>query len=227
MCETHDYYEMLLAIYCMNFIVEIHMRADICFLIDSSHSKFTSVPWHWNYIKTLLKFGVGKFKIGSAGLRVALVSFSKTANVILKLNSENTVEGVSQRIDTLQYHGGSRRLAAGLFAVNHVVFRSVNGDRPDAPNIVILILSGRATGNSRYAETYAKEAKDNGVKIIGLGIDIFDIGELNTIASPPTSRTVFQVKELNEIKNIFFKALAETRRPVGKTTLFNYDILAR
>ena len=210
----------------MNFIVEIDMRADICFIIDSSYSKFTSVPGNWNYIKTLLKFGIAKFKISSAGLHVALVLFSNKGEVKLKLNEENTLEGVSKRIDALRYHGGRRRMAAGLYLMNKVVFRRENGDRPDAANIVVLVTCGRSTLKSSYAEWYANEAKDKGVKIIGIGLDKFDIGELNTIASPPTSRTVFQVKKLNEIEDIFFKALAETRRPLGKTTLFNYDLWA-
>ena len=201
--------------YSQVIFVEIEKRADICIIIDSSRSRFSHHRNNWNRIKTELKRGVSRLKISSDGNRVALVLTSTKPYVILKLNTENTLDGILRKIDTLRYLGGSRNMAAGLYLVNHVVFRPENGDRPDAENIVILIMCGRSKVNSRYAVMYAKEARDTGIRISAIAITTFDIGELNTVASPPIRKTVFQVNSADELYGAFLKAFGETGRPTG------------
>ena len=155
---------------------------------------------------------ISRFMISSDGARIAVVIFSSRAYVKLKLNEEDTVEGVLQRIDTLPFLGESRNLAAGLYAMNHIVFQPKNGDRSDADNIVFLITCGRSTAN-RDTMLYAKEAKDNGVKIIAIAVTIFDISELFTVVSPPLQQTLFRVIKVTQLVFYIDKVVVEISRP--------------
>ena len=156
-------------------------------------------PNKWNIVKAFVKQVISQYNISSGGVRIAVVLFSTKAYVKLKLNEEHTVEGVLRRIDTLPHLGGSGNMAAGLYAMNNIVFQPKNGDRSDADNIVILMTSGRSTAN-RDTLLYAKKAKDKGVKIIGIGIGITksDQGELFAVVSSPRVQFIFVVRTVNE-----------------------------
>ena len=157
---------------------------------------------------------ISRFLISSDGVRIAVVIFSSRAYVKLKLNEEDTVEGVLQRIDTLPFLGESRNMAAGLYAMNHIVFQPKNGDRSDADNIVILMTSGTSTVK-RDTQRYAKEAKDNGVKIIGIGIGIAksDQGELFTVVSPPVDQSIFVVRTVTKLIYILHQVVVVISHP--------------
>ena len=156
---------------------------------------------------------ISRFMISSDGVRIAVVIFSSRAYVKLKLNEKDTVEGILQRIDTLPFLGKSRNMAAGLYAMNHIVFQSENGDRSDADNIVILITSGRSTAN-RDTLLYAKEAKDKGVKIIGIGIGIAksDQDELLAVVSPGY-QSVFYVRTVTKLVYVIHKVVVVISHP--------------
>ena len=155
---------------------------------------------------------ISRLMISSDGARIAVVIFSSTAYVKLKLNEEDTVEGILRRIDTLPHLGGSRNMAAGLYAMNNIVFQPKNGDRSDADNIVILMTSGRSTAN-RDTLVYAKTAKDNGVKIIAIGITTFDTSELFTVVSQPIQQTLFRVIRVTKLVVYIDKIVVEISRP--------------
>ena len=171
-------------------------------------------PKKWNLVKSFVKQVISRYKISSGGVRIAVVLFSTKAHVELKLNEEHTVEGVLRRIDTLRHLGGSRNMAAGLYAMNHIVFQPKNGDRSDADNIVILMTSGTSTVK-RDTQRYAKEAKDNGVKIIGIGIGIAksDQGELFTVVSPPVDQSIFVVRTVTKLIYILHQVVVVISHP--------------
>ena len=194
--------------------VGIKKRADICFIIDSSSDIIAHDPNNWNRVKMFVKQIISQFIISSDGVRIAVVLFSTKAYVSLKLNEEHTVERILQRIDTLRHLGGSRNMSGGLYLMNHVVFRPENGDRSDADNIVILITSGTSTVK-RDTQRYAKEAKDNGVKIIAVAITRFDQTELFTVVSPPPKQTLVYVVSVTKLVYILHKVVIRIARPPG------------
>ena len=162
----------------------------------------------WDIVKTFVKDVISGIHISSGGFRIAIVLFSTKAYVKLKLNEGYPAERVLQRIDALRHLGGSRNMSGGLYLMNHVVFRPQNGDRSDADNIVILITSGRSTAN-RATLLYAKKAKDNGVKIIGIGTSKSDGGELSMVVSPPTHQTLFYVRTVTKLVSIKRRIVTE------------------
>ena len=192
---------------------EIKRKSDICFVIDSSTAMVAHDPLNWNRVITFVKEVIARFKISRDGVRIAVVIFSSSGYVKLKLNEEYTVGGVLRRIDTLPHLGGSRNLAAGLKQMNEVVFRTENGDRPGAANFVIVITCGTSTVTSGQSELYAKKAKDKGVKIIAIGITKFDRGELFKIASPPLKETLFYVINFPKLGTLLPKVVKETSHP--------------
>ena len=168
-------------------------------------------PKKWNLVKSFVKQVISRYKISSGGVRIAVVLFSTKAHVELKLNEEHTVEGVLRRIYTLRHLGGSRNMAAGLYAMNHIVFQPKNGDRSDVENIAILLTSGTSTVK-RDTQRYAKEAKDNGVKIIGIGIGIAksDQRELYTVVSP---QSIFVVRTVTKLIYILHQVVVVISHP--------------
>ena len=168
---------------------------------------------NWNRVITFVKEVISRFKISRDGVHIAVVIFSSSGYVKLKLNEEYTVEGVLHRIDSLPHLGGSRNLAAGLNQMNEVVFRPENGDRPGADNFVIVITCGTSTVNSGQTELYAKKAKDKCVKIIAIAITKFDWGELFKIASPPLKETIFYVVNFAKLGGVLPKVVKETSHP--------------
>ena len=194
--------------------VEIKNRADICFIIDSSSNIIAHDRNNWSRVKAFVKQVISQFTISSDGVRIAVVLFATKAYVELKLNEEHTVERILQRIDTLRHLGGSRNMSGGLYLMNHVVFQPHNGDRSDVDNIVILITSGRSTVN-RDTLLYAKEAKDNGVKIIGIAITIFDQTELFTVVSPPVKQTLVYVVSVTKLVYIVHKVVIQIASHAG------------
>ena len=194
--------------------VGIKKRADICFIIDSSTNIIAHDPNNWSRVKAFVKLIISQFIISSDGVRIAVVLFSTKAHVSLKLNEEHNVERILRRIDTLPHLGGSRNMSGGLYLMNHVVFRSENGDRPDADNIVILITSGRSTVN-RDTLLYAKEAKGKGVKIVAVAITIFDQTELFTVVSPPVKQTLVYVVSVTKLVYFVYKVIIQIANPPG------------
>nr|KAG5701828.1 hypothetical protein BaRGS_019039 [Batillaria attramentaria] len=85
------------------------------------------------------------------------------------------------------------------------VFTEANGDRPDVPNVAVIITDGNSGTDVTGP---AQNARDAGIKLLAVGVGSgIDTSELNLIASDPDSENVFQVDDfvvLNDtLKNLW------------------------
>jgi len=159
-----------------------------------------------------------------------LIVYSSAAYVKLKLNEEDTADGIFKRIDSLPHLDGHTNTAGGLYLANHVIFKPKNGDRPGVANIVILLTDGVSNIDTDKTVPYAEEAKRNGVKMITIGVsNNVDKKELKAIASQPHKYTIFHVSKLEALTLALEAVVGEACfvkgsriypvLPLGKTTI--------
>ena len=63
------------------------------------------------------------------------------------------------------------------------MFTPSGGDRPEAPNVVIVVTDQDSTADVDKVPEAAQKLKDSGAKIFTAGIGLDDDGELGSIAS--------------------------------------------
>jgi len=72
------------------------------------------------------------------------------------------------------------------------MFTASNGDRGDANNVMVIISDGVDNVERSLTVPYAVDARNNGIYIVTLAVGMLtDTVKLNSIASPPTSKSVF------------------------------------
>ena len=74
-------------------------------------------------------------------------------------------DAINAKIDALPYLDGNTNTSGGLYYMNTEIFKTSNGDRPNVDNIAIVITDGQSTWDTHLTGPYAKEARDNGVKV--------------------------------------------------------------
>jgi len=72
------------------------------------------------------------------------------------------------------------------------MFKTSNGDRGDANNVMVIITDGVDNVERRLTVPYAVDARNKRIYIVTLAVGMLtDTVMLNSIASPPTSKSVF------------------------------------
>ena len=95
------------------------------------------------------------------------------------------------------------------------VFVASNGDRPNVPNVAIVLTDGNSNINTDLTAPTAIAARNRGVHIIvfGVGTDV-NVYELRNIASAPVNQTVFVVstwKDLPLLKDGMISATCDSK----------------
>lgn len=82
--------------------------------------------------------------LGPRGIQIALVLFSTNAQVIFRLNQFTTDKApMIAQVQAVPYLAQQTDIAAAFRLIQSDVFVQANGDRPEAPNVIIIITDGR------------------------------------------------------------------------------------
>ena len=168
-------------------------------MLDSS----TSVGQD-NYAK-MLKFCkdfLHAANIDSGDVRVGVVSYSTKVTVEFNLNEYKNRKDLNEAIDNIPWRYGSTNTADGLLSMHDVMFTAANGDRPNVPNIAVVITDGVSNINSRRTIPEAEAARKKGIHIYTIGIGLTDMREVNGIASRPASENAFAVQNFDELEGL-------------------------
>lgn len=65
--------------------------------------------------------------------------------------------------------GGNTNTSGSLWLMMDQVFTEENGDRPDVPNIAIMVTDGKATWDTQFTIPYAEEARAKGIEVCKKG----------------------------------------------------------
>jgi Mg-chelatase subunit ChlD len=140
--------------------------------MDSSGSIAFDSPLNWGRMKEFLKSVTGQLytKVASeSDLHVGVVVYSTDATVAFGLSVGVNKASVYSQIDNLQYTGGSTNIAGGIELARTSVFNNP-GDRPNVPNVLVLITDGQATVRQSETLDQATSAKNNKIFIVSVGI---------------------------------------------------------
>ncbi len=169
---------------------------DICFIVDSSGSiRDNNKPGqtdNWQLILNFVNSVIDRIEVGSRQSRVGLVKFSTDAIRMFRLDEYDNRLDLQRVVRRQQYIGGRTNTADGLRITRELCFGSANGDRPEAPNVAILVTDGVPTEPTpdNYARQRAEEEgnrlKNSGVKVYTIGVtNAIDEALLKQLSSPP------------------------------------------
>ena len=177
---------------------------DLLFLLDESGSVGNdSHQLGLQFMDSVISF----YDISPDSTRVAVISFSSSANVEFDFDDHSTLEQLQNAIRGISYNSGytytalALKLAAELFNDP-----SNSGARPISagiPRVVVLITDGRSNGYSIIQPAMNLQAA--GVTVYSIGIGNYNLNELLFIASYPDSDHVFLLQSYTDA--VFFTQL--------------------
>jgi len=124
----------------INVIAETGYKVDVIFVVDESWSVRTD---DFNLTKMFLTQLVGRLD-SDCRPRVGLVTYSTDVDTAeaFNLSAHSSVADVQSAIDSLSYSGGHTYTHLALEYVRTVMLTSAAGDRPDVPNVVVVLTDG-------------------------------------------------------------------------------------
>jgi len=134
---------------------------DVVFLIDCGPDISDA---HWNLVRTLSwDIAANYLHPSTYGTHVALVQFGGNASVIYGLSP---VLIIKDRPEILQ---AGRNFSEGIRTVRRLVLNNKGGDRPEVPDVIVLITRG-LSDDRNDAVIEASRVKSDGIRIITVGI---------------------------------------------------------
>lgn len=170
---------------------------DVVFALDGSGSIGAAI--FLKYIEFLRAVVTGL----NDGTRVGVLIFSDSWKILFQLNTFDDKQYIINALYAY-YPGGTTNTAGAIQQVREGMFTAANGDRPDVPNILVLVTDG--ISNDRNATIgQAILTRNAGISIITVGVgvgDQIDPNELEGIASYPTTSNFIPVENENSFMRI-------------------------
>ncbi|XP_057304151.1 uncharacterized protein LOC130641387 isoform X2 [Hydractinia symbiolongicarpus] len=179
-----------------------HRAIDIVLLVDGS----SSIIPYWLDVKSFLKKLVKRFNVNGTETNIAIILYSSTPQRELDLNgNQGLVEAV---IDMMKPLTGGTRIDLALEFVSEQILAPGHSDRPDVPDVVVLLTDGESDKGSGNLTAAAQRLKDHDVHVVSVGLgNQTNIEELKNIANHDGS--VFLVQDYGAIANYVDELAAE------------------
>ncbi|KAH3775135.1 hypothetical protein DPMN_176532, partial [Dreissena polymorpha] len=193
-------------------------QADIMFLLDSSGSVGSA---NFQKMKTFVHDMMTSFNIGPNAVQVGVDTFHSTVKTEFHMNQYNDRPGVQAAINKIPYTTGGTNTAEAIKYMATDSFTAAHGDRPNVPNIAIVVTDGQSA-NPTLTAAEAKKARDAGITLLAIGVGS-GIGrtELNNIATDPDSTHVYMADNfdaLTSLKAMLSSKACEVSKPVVNET---------
>ncbi|KAJ8319985.1 hypothetical protein KUTeg_001572 [Tegillarca granosa] len=147
---------------------ECKAEVDLVIIIDSS----TSVgPDNYEKTKTFVTDLLRNAEIDSGLVRVGIVTYSTNVDVRFNLNTYSTKTQIFDAIQNIEYTYGSTNTAGAIGRMRNTMFTTANGDRPNVPNVAIIITDGVSNINARETIPEAEAARKANIHIYAIGIE--------------------------------------------------------
>ncbi|XP_047421177.1 collagen alpha-4(VI) chain-like isoform X3 [Sciurus carolinensis] len=155
--------------------------ADVVFLVDTSReTSWTSFQWMQNFITrvvSMLEVGRDKYQIG-------LAQYGDQGHTEFLFNTYKTQKEMMTHVrERFVLRGGSRRTGKALQYLHRTFLQEAAGSRllQGIPQYAVVITSGKSEDEIWDA---AQTLRKKGVKVVSVGVQHFDRGELEGIGSP-------------------------------------------
>ena len=167
------------------------------FILDSSTRVLSS-----EFIKMLnvtVKFLTGT-DIDGGKVRVGILLYSTRVYEQFHLNTYTTQQGIISAISKMHRLLGDANIADAIRAAKDTMFTIENGDRPEVPNVAVVITEGVSNIHSMKAIREADKAKEAGIRLFVIGIGVEDGAELDYIASQPMEENRISIKDFDDLR---------------------------
>lgn len=197
---------------------------DLGFIIDGSGSIRDANPADGSYDNwNLLLDFVAKIIDGlpKSGTKVAGVVFSDRGELLFDLNEYSNLMSAKEKILQTKYLGRNTNTSGGLWVAQSRIFTEKSGDRPDVPNMALVITDGKSTFDSQKTIPLAEGLRQDGVQIISVGVtDSVDETELKGLSSPPhvLNQNYFTSPDFRQLDKIIDKVLSSACTPTNGPT---------
>ena len=154
------------------------------------------------------------------------VLFSDRGELLFRLNQYRNLQDARDAILRTRYPGANTNTSGGLYIARSQLFNANNGDRPNVPNLAIVITDGKSTFDNDRTIPIAEDLKRDGVQVLSVGVtNSVDENELRGLSSPPQvrDRNYFTSPDFQQLGGIIETLLASacevspppatTRRP--------------
>ena len=210
-------------------------KADIAFVLDSSGSIRSANPRdrsfdNWDLMLQFVIQLISRLSISRNNIRVASLRYSHEARLDFHLNRYFTLSELTQAIRRLEYIDNNTNTADALWMMRTVIFdptkSGARGDRPDVPNIAILITDGVSNVNERNTIPFADQAKRDGIRILVIGVtDKIDERELIAISSNGVlNQTYWKSLDFQALDSIVASIINQTCKFVIPGKILKYNL---
>nr|XP_054590809.1 collagen alpha-3(VI) chain-like [Nothobranchius furzeri] len=179
-----------------SFLLVHTAKKDVVFLLDGSDGTRNGFPAMRDFIERVVE----KLDVDHNRDRVAVVQFSRDAEVHFNLNAHRTREDIVDAVRRLQHRGGRPlNTGAALQYVRDNVLTNSSGSRhhQGVPQTLVLITGGRSFDN---VDAPANALKQQGVFVIGIGTRTSDSRELQRLSYEP--RYALAVSEFTDLPSV-------------------------
>ena len=144
-------------------------NADIALVVDTSDSVRT--VWNaQNGLQTFLRLFIEQFDIGFDRTRISSQTFGNSGIVNWILRRHLDLTSMLNAVPTQRFVGGRTLYDEALRVVRTQQFTETSGDRPNSPNIVVLVTDGTESMEARFAVLQeAQRLRDAGATIYVIG----------------------------------------------------------
>ena len=156
-----------------------------------------------NFEKMLqfVKDFLGNADIDSGNVQAGVLTYSTSFKIEFQIGQHTTTAELQKAIDKIPYTYGSTNTADALLTMATKMF-TTSADRPDAPNIAIVVTDGISNINSRRTIKEAINARAKNIHIYSIGIGLTDTKEVFAIATPPPEENSFNVQSFDELRGL-------------------------
>ena len=159
------------------------------------------------------------FNVSPQETQIGVVTFSNNAHNNFFLNTYDTQQEVIAAVDRVPFLDQNTNTSGGIFLARTSQFTQPNGDRPDVPNVMIVVTDGESTYQRNMTIPEAMRAQGQGIFVFAIGVtDEVNIQEVMGIASPPPTNAPKDVNYflLNEFTQLStFTDLLKQRVCIG------------
>lgn len=120
-------------------------------------------------------------------VRIGLLTYNTRANVEFFLGQYHSKRTIIKAIRRTRFPKGGTNTADGILRARRTMFRKKNGDRLDVPNVLVVVTSALSDVNPHRTIPQASAAKEDGIKVFTVGVDLPNLREVNAISSQPLS----------------------------------------
>lgn len=162
-------------------VIQDCRQGDIIFVVDSSGSIGIN---NWHHVLDFINQVIDKIGVGPQATQVGFLTYGNRAHIIFNLNNYTDPALMKAAVSAAKFLDENTNTSGGIATALYTMFTPANGDRPLAPNVMVIITDGVSTYDNATTIPNAVAAKNKGITLISIGVgNLTSQAELEGIAS--------------------------------------------